>query len=191
MVMVLFGLLAVTDALAHKVTIFAWAEGKTIYTESKFSGGKRVQDGTIEVFAPDGTLLLKGNTDDNGEFSFEAPRISDLKILLTAGMGHQNSWTISAAELGGADAGSAAPAAETEPPAAAAAPASTAGVTAAEVEAIVARQLDQKIKPLNRMVVEMQERGPTVADIFGGIGYIIGLVGLGAYMRYRRDAPKP
>ena len=28
-------------ALAHKIIIFAWVEGDTVFTESKFSGGKR------------------------------------------------------------------------------------------------------------------------------------------------------
>lgn len=88
--MVLLGLLAASDALAHKVTIFAWVEGDTVHTESKFSGGRRVKDGKVEVFDPAGTRLLEGRTNDNGEFSFKAPQVSDLKVLLTAGMGHQN-----------------------------------------------------------------------------------------------------
>ena len=60
-------------------------------------------------------------------------------------------------------------------------------LTAREMEAIIARQLEQKIQPLTRMMVAAQDKGPTVADIFGGIGYILGLVGLGAYVRYRRE----
>lgn len=66
-------------------------------------------------------------------------------------------------------------------------PAAATGLRAEDVEAIVARQLDAKIGPLARMMVDMQDKGPSVADIFGGIGYILGLVGLGAYVRYRRD----
>ena len=60
-------------------------------------------------------------------------------------------------------------------------------LTAREVEAIISRQLEEKIQPLTRMMAAAQDRGPTVADIFGGIGYILGLVGLGAYVRYRRE----
>ena len=94
------GFAALPAAHAHKVTVFAWAEGDRIFTESKFSGGKMVKAGKVEVFDSDGTLLLEGRTDDNGAFAFKAPAITDLKIVLTAGMGHQNSWLISAAELG-------------------------------------------------------------------------------------------
>lgn len=179
-------------AHAHKVTIFAWAEGDTVYTESKFSGGKKVQDGKVEVFDGGGALLLDGRTDAAGEFAFKIPRITDLNIVLTAGMGHRNSWKLTAAELG-PGAGQSAPAVQTTPAPAApppnAAPPDPAGcLSAGDIEAIVSRQLDKRIQPLTRMIADSRSDGPTVSDIMGGIGYIIGLVGLGAYMRYRREA---
>jgi nickel transport protein len=179
------------------VTIFAWAEGDTVYTESKFSGGKKVRNGKVEVFDNAGTLLLAGRTGDDGEFSFRAPQKTDLKIVLTAGMGHQNSWRLGAAELGADVPGpsgpgpapsaamASAPVQETMPSAA------HPGLSAGDVEAIVARQLEQKIEPLTRMLVAAQDRGPTLTDILGGIGYILGLVGLGAYLRYRKDGQGP
>jgi nickel transport protein len=69
------------------VTIFAWVDGDTIHTQSKFSGGKRVHNGEINVFDLDGNLLLKGNTDKNGEFSFKVPKNTSLKIELNSGNG--------------------------------------------------------------------------------------------------------
>lgn len=175
---------------AHKVTLFAWVEGDRVYTESKFSGGKRVKNGTVTVLDSAGNQLLEGKTDDNGEFSFKTPEADGLTIIVNAGMGHRNQWTLSAAELGTAEGGpaatgAAAPAAED--PSGAASPTAVSGLSAAEVEAIVARQLEEKLQPLTHMVVESREKGPSVADIFGGIGYILGLVGLGAYVRYRRE----
>jgi len=177
-------------ALAHKVTIFAWVEGDRVYTESKFSAGKRVKGGTVTVLDSAGNQLLEGRTDDNGEFSFKTPEADGLTVVLLAGMGHRNQWTLSAEELGTAGGDSAAPAvaapaAEEQPEPVSAAVAS--GLSAAEVEAIVARQLEEKLRPLTHMVAESREKGPSVADIFGGIGYILGLVGLGAYVRYRRE----
>ena len=127
-------------AQAHKVTIFAWVEGDRIYTESKFSGGKRVQGGTVTVIDSAGNQLLEGKTDDNGEFSFKTPKADGLTVVLLAGMGHRNQWTLSAEELGTAGGDSAAPAvavpaAEEQPEPVSAAVAS--GLSAAEVEAIV------------------------------------------------------
>jgi nickel transport protein len=176
-------------AQAHKVTIFAWAEGDRVFTESKFSGGKRVKGGTVTVFDPAGNQLLEGRTDDRGEYSFKIPTADGLTVVLNAGMGHGNSWTLSAAELGGAGGEPDRPMPErfpAEPTAAQQADAG--GLSAAEVEAIVARQLDRKLQPLTRMLAAAQEKGPTIGDVVGGLGYIIGLVGLGAYVRYRKES---
>jgi hypothetical protein len=63
---------------AHRVNLFAWVEGDTVHVESKFSGGKKV--------------------DENGEFSFKVPEKTDLKIILIAGRGHRAEWTIAASE---------------------------------------------------------------------------------------------
>ena len=50
-VMVLFVFpLVVKQAFAHKVTIFAWVEGDTVHTESKFSGGRVAKQAPIEVY---------------------------------------------------------------------------------------------------------------------------------------------
>lgn len=182
-----------SSALAHKVFISAWVEGDTVFTESGFGGGKAAKGAKVTVLDADGALLLEGKTDDEGAFSFPAPKIADLTIVLDAGVGHQATWTVSAAELAGSDAGpadgvSTTPAEETASDAAVSA---TPGLSAREVEEIVARQLDEKLRPLNRMMAESRDRGPTLSDILGGIGYILGLVGLSAYIRFRKGRGKP
>jgi nickel transport protein len=189
----LLSVMAIGAAQAHKVTIFAWAEGDRVFTQSKFSGGKRVNNGTVEVFDSRGDLLLTGQTDDQGEFSFVAPAVTDLNIVLTAGMGHQNSWHLSATELSGPSGKAvdakipppvdADPVPVVEPHPGPAVP----GLTPQAVEAIVAQQLEEKLRPLTRLMAAAQEKRPSMSDIFGGIGYILGLVGLGAYLRYRKD----
>ena len=190
-------LILIPLAHAHKVTIFAWAEGETVHTESKFSGGKMVQDGKVEVFDSNGALLLDGRTNDNGEFSFKTPKITNLNIVLTAGMGHKNSWRLSADELGK---GGTVPApvtqaqpehAVSDPCKSAPSPLSGPGMSAQQIEEIVSRQLEKKLQPLTRMVAASQDKGPTISEIIGGIGYILGLVGLGAFIRYRKDGKKP
>ena len=192
----LFWLMFNASALAHNVIVFAWVEGNTVFTESKFSAGKMVKGGRIEVLDVDGALLLEGITDDSGLFSFNTPKIADLTIVLEAGTGHKNTWTVKAAELEGGVAGptedipSVSEESTQKPPGEdvlSVAP----GPTSREVEEIVARQLDEKLRPLNRMMAESRSRGPTLSDIIGGIGYILGLVGLGAYIRFRKERGKP
>jgi len=106
-------------------------------------------------------------------------------------MGHRNSWTLSAAELGAPGADSVetvAASLEAEAAPGPEGPTVPGGLSAGDVEAIVARQLEAKLRPLTRMMVASQDKGPTASDIFGGLGYILGLVGLGAYVRYRRES---
>jgi len=84
---------------AHRVNLFARVEGDTVYVESKFSGAKRVYAGKITVSDSEGTELLSGTTDENGEFSFKVPKRAELKIVLEAGTGHRAEWTIAANEI--------------------------------------------------------------------------------------------
>ena len=81
----------VGSASAHRVNVFAWVEGDMIHVEGKFSGGKKVKAGKISVMDPQGVELLSGRTDDQGKFSFKIPKRTDLRIVLIAGQGHQES----------------------------------------------------------------------------------------------------
>jgi nickel transport protein len=86
-------------AQAHKVNVFAYSEGNTIFTESYFPDGRKVQRGKIEVYDSTGAKLLEGTTDDKGVFNFPTPKKDDLKIILIATMGHKNSFLIKAEEI--------------------------------------------------------------------------------------------
>jgi len=86
-------------AEAHRVNLFAWVEGDIVHVESKFSSGKKVKAGKISVADPKGNELVKGTTNDQGEFSFKIPKKSDLKIVLLTGTGHRAEWTIAASEI--------------------------------------------------------------------------------------------
>ncbi|GAI20495.1 unnamed protein product [marine sediment metagenome] len=63
-------LMPASVVFAHKVNVFAYAEGDTVYTESYFSDGTKVKGGIVEVYDSQGTKLLAGKTDENGEFNF-------------------------------------------------------------------------------------------------------------------------
>src|SRR4030042_7215724 len=62
------------------------------------------------------------------------------------------------------------------------------GVSEAEIEAIVESVIDRKLKPMERMLVKLQESSgkPGFTEIIGGIGYIIGILGIIAYFKARR-----
>ena len=85
---------------AHKVTLFAWVENGMIVTESYFADGKMIKNGRISVFDSKETLLVTGQTDSDGMFSFPVPAEDDLTIILGASAGHRASFKLSREELG-------------------------------------------------------------------------------------------
>jgi nickel transport protein len=183
---------------AHGVNVFAWVEGDTVYVESKFSGGRKVNSGKIIVTDSQGTELLTGTTNDEGEFSFKIPRKTELKIVLLAGAGHRAEWVIPASEMDLSDKKTAPyeeKTAKNEPPGSSKAKIETdaaentqllSGLTQKDLQAAVEEAVEKKLKPLMKMLAESKQRGPTAKDIFGGIGYIIGLVGIAAYIHSRK-----
>ena len=161
-------------ALAHKVMIFAWVEGDTVFTESKFSGGKKAINAQVEIFDKDGKKLLEGKTDNNGEFSFKIPKVSDLRIVLNAAMGHKAEWTVPESEI--REAGAIA-----EKKSARASGPITVGLSKEEVKKIIEDSLDKKLRPIIRMMTESKNTKPSLTEIIGGIGYIFGLMGVALY----------
>lgn len=178
-------------ALAHKVTLFAWVEGDVIHTQSKFFGGKPVQNAAIEVYDHSGVKLLGGTTTEKGDFSFQIPSKEGFSIVVQAGSGHRGEWTMTKADLQGSVAAEpAADSRKSEDIGPRYLPTGGADqVDCAEIQKIVEESLEKKIAPLRKMMVDSRQNQPTVKDILGGIGYIVGIVGIAAYIRARRKNP--
>lgn len=86
-------------AMAHKVNLFAYAEGGKIYTESYFPDGRAVEGGKIQVYDSQDQLILEGVSDKEGFFNFDIPKIDDFNIIINAAMGHKNSFKLKKAEV--------------------------------------------------------------------------------------------
>ncbi len=168
-----------SSALAHNVTIFAWVEGNTVFTESKFSRGKPAKNAQVLVYDREGKKLLEGKTDNKGEFSFKVPKLTDLKIVLNASMGHKAEWTIPESEIletGGAP----------EKKESGDSPdIHTATLSKEEIKQLIDDSLGKKLRPIVRMLTALNEQGPSVTEIIGGIGYIFGLMGIALYFKTR------
>lgn len=174
------------SAFAHKVNVFAYVEGEKIYTESYFNDGKKCIDSKIEVFDNQGNKLLEGLTDKEGEFSFEVPsEDGNLKIVLTASMGHRAEYSISADEIRGSVG---LIKEENEEPVSIVFP-ETSSIDLKEIQSIIEGTLDEKLKPIMREIIEIkksQEDRIFPTEIIGGIGYIIGIFGIAAYFLSRK-----
>lgn len=70
-------------------------------------------------------------------------------------------------------------------------PAPQRAVNAQEVRAIVAEALAGALAPLRRELAAMSSPGPSLRDIIGGLGWIMGLVGIACLFLARRKQHKP
>ncbi|WP_026783490.1 hypothetical protein [Pleomorphomonas koreensis] len=162
-------LLFALPAEAHRLKLFAQATGENIAGYGFFIGGGRPQGADLLVTMPDGTEVSRLKTGADGGFSFAPPAPGRYHLSLAAGDGHFAELDIST------DGTLAAPAAA--PP--------QASVTAdldARIEAAVARQ----IRPLLE-AYEAADGRVRFNDLIGGLGWIVGLFGLWAWLRSRRD----
>ena len=177
------------SVFAHKVNIFAYVEGDKVYTESYFSDGKKCVESKIEVFDNQGNKLLEGLTNEEGMFSFKIPPEDvidgDLKIILTASMGHRAEYIIRADELGDV-AGLIEE--KIEEPVSAVSP-EISSVDLKEIQSLIEDTLDEKLEPIIREMREIrksQEDRISPTEIIGGVGYIIGIFGIIAYFLSRK-----
>jgi nickel transport protein len=177
-------------ALAHKISVFAAADGKTIAGQAYFRDGAPVRNAQVTVFDAAGRKLGQFKTDEAGKFSFQPRSRCDHRFLVDAGDGHAAKYTVRGEELPSSlpTTGQTAPpptaladAAARMPPAGGPPPASAADARApeeslrGELEAI-----RQQIVALRADLAARDEKARW-HDVLGGIGYILGLSGVTFY----------
>ncbi len=174
----------VSKVWAHKVNVFAWVEGDTVFVEGYLPGGKKSQDSLVEVFNPAGIKLLEGRTNEKGEFSFKIPERTDLKIVLTVSMGHKNDFIVPASDFGEVESS---PSSPSQSFAESAKDSSANPTDLNQLEGIIDKALDRKLAPVIKLIRDTRKEGPTITEIVGGIGYIFGLIGVAVYFSNRRN----
>jgi nickel transport protein len=204
----LLALLAL-PAWAHKVNVFAVMENGNITGEGYFAGGGKAQDVPVEVLDSSGNVVAKGVTGPDGAFKITLPQgvSAPIRIVLKAGDGHQNDFTLTAKDLGespqakvlpapssgalpipGMHQVGGAPSAPQGQPDPAQAMSLIESRISALVEAAAAKAVEERLTPLKLELARMaeQERSSRLRDIIGGLGWIIGLVGIVAWFKRPR-----
>ena len=193
---------------AHKVNVFAYAENGRIHSESYFVDGSKCKNSLIEVIDnKTGTKLLEGKTDENGQFSFDIPHATSIKLILYAGTGHQNEYTLSEKEVKEAmlkpekekgnlvvEKKQTVPEKKlqkTEHQASIKHEKNNMDTTSLDIDAVIEQAIDKKLQPVMRILLNLQEKSekPGLTEILGGIGYIIGILGIIAYFKGRTKKP--
>lgn len=179
-------LIVPTLSMAHRVNLFAWVEGDTVYTESFFSDGTKSVDSRIDVFNSEGAILLTGQTDEEGKFAFKIPEKGDLRIVLNDSMGHRAEHVLSAGEMAGM-AGSGYDR-DGQNPTEMEGEKEVLVIHKETIKSLMEEVLNEKLGPILRKLAVSEKKGPALSEIIGGIGYIFGLIGVALYFSNRNKA---
>lgn len=182
----LFFVFFASEALAHKITTFAYVENGIVYTETYFSDGTRAKNAKVMVYdAKTNKLLLTGTTDAKGCFHFKPPAITDLKIVVEAELGHRAVAKVGAKELSAG--GEAVSSPQTTPVSSSVKPTLTTVPQAAaeDMRQMIREEMRRQLKPVFEEIVQIKQRmdRPSLGEVFGGIGYIFGIFGIWAYFQ--------
>lgn len=198
-------------AFAHKVNIFAYVENGQVVVDAYYSKSKKVNAGKVVVVdAATKEELLNTVTDEKGFLRFPIPTKAatarhDLKLVLVAGEGHQSVTLVSAEEFeprtapaasGPVKSGPQADVKQTAQPMVKTADQQPLGPVPVQVmseaaleqlvERAVDRAVERKMAPVRQMLQQQAETGPGMVEIIGGIGYILGLFGVAAFVAAKR-----
>ncbi len=177
-----------STAYAHKVNVFAYVEGDQVYIQGYFSDGSKAKNSEVTVYTSDGRELSKGQTSEDGEFTFPTQgKQQALRVVLNAGMGHQASYDIPNDEMADTTAtASPPPSQDTAPRVDEPLAGGDSAVPARISEAAVRKAVAEGVLPLAREISELKERRG-FSDIVGGIGFIVGILGIVAYLKAKQE----
>lgn len=181
---------------AHRLNVFAWLENDRIIVECNFGEKRPARNAKVSVFdSADNALLDSGMTNNEGQFVFDVPTAiangHGLIIVVNAGDGHQNEWRMEASELYAAASLTAGFAEaklqeeKTAKPSSIAThlpPLSANYLTREEAKSL----LESSLGPIRQELAKLNNKAPSLSDIIGGLGWIMGLVGIALYFKSKK-----
>jgi len=187
--------LSTTPAHAHKLHVFATADGSTIAGEVYAAGGAPIRNATLLVQGPNGEKLGQTKTDAEGKFHFDARQKIDHTFVLDDGSGHGARYTVPADEVSSV-ASAETPSAPVEEPQSAPKPRPenaskkpAASPTEIHTHGPADRHddVELQLKAIHTQIVQLRrqidayEQRIRFHDILGGLGVIAGVTGLVYY----------
>ncbi|WP_210093899.1 cobalt ABC transporter permease [Ruegeria sp. HKCCSP346] len=175
---------APVPALAHKVIAGVFESGDVIEGEIGFSNGDMASGTEVIVTGLDGAELGRSVTDADGFFVYTPTSAVAHTFFADLGAGHVAEVTMPAEDVARimgiavAENGDLSSAAVTQA-------SGSAASLSAEEQQVIAKAIRDELRPLRREIAAYREQND-LQTILGGIGYIVGLFGLGFYMAARR-----
>ena len=56
-------------------------------------------------------------------------------------------------------------------------------ITRQELEKVLNEALDKKLHPIMKLLAESRQHGVSAKDVFAGLGYIFGIMGIAIYLK--------
>ncbi|WP_171230732.1 cobalt ABC transporter permease [Ruegeria sp. HKCCA4008] len=175
---------APVPVLAHKVIAGVFESGDVIEGEIGFSNGDMASGTEVIVTGPDGAELGRSVTDADGFFVYTPTSAVAHTFFADLGAGHVAEVTMSAEDVARIMGVAVAENGDSSSAALAQASGSAASLSAEEQQ-VIAKAVRDELRPLRREIAAYREQND-LQTILGGIGYIVGLFGLGFYMAARR-----
>lgn len=147
-------------ASAHGVDLLVLPEGSQLVGHAAYEGGSPVSKAEVSVIDSEGAIVDTLLTDEEGRFSYTPDARGDYTFVVKTADGHYVE-TKATATMGGP--------AESH----------------VEGDDSVRQIVQEEIAPV-RVQLDALERKYRFRDILGGIGYIVGIVGLMAWVQGRR-----
>jgi nickel transport protein len=186
-----------TPALAHRLQVFASADGVEIIGSAYFAGGAKASGVKIVIQDATGQSLATLTTAADGSFRYRAQTATDHLVVADSGDGHRAQWLVTAAELAAPDFKSPQPpffkggldasffkGGLSSPPLEKGGLGGIGGIDAAQLAAIE-QAVARHIRPL-REELQIAAGRAQFRDILGGIGYIFGFTGILLWWRSRK-----
>ena len=201
---------------AHKINVFAWLDGDQVHIDAYFTKSSKVLYAPVKVLDLRGNLLLSGNTDEHGQWGFYLKDLNQLppdglEVVVEEASGHKAEYTLTRQDL--AEAHKPKPSRESHPKALAENSETQSGMAPSpndversgpvqisdidQIQAVFAEVLDSRLQPISnalvaqqKLLIEERDRGPSVSEIVGGVGWIVGLFGMLGYFLNRRTGQK-
>lgn len=180
----LMGVLSASSALAHGIQLNIEIEGGQITGTAHYSRSKPVRDAQVRLLdVENGQLLVQERTDQEGRFSPIIPEAImehpvDLSLVVDDGAGHRARRTLAANTLKRDAPSASASQTRAEPKMA---------LSEEQLSLIVERAVQRQLEPLYEQLADDHTHLSAI-DVFAGIGYLVGVGGLIAWVRSRRQS---
>ncbi len=194
----LLAFLVPRTAQAHRVSVFAWFDGKTITGKAYYSNGRPASMATLLIKRDGKAQCYRLKTNMQGDFTFRPPGPGRYLLELHAGEGHRANTTVSVAPLARSSSPSTslglqhgeqgrakpAPGEQPEGPGKSALGCCGCG----DIRQIINFALEKRLVPISKELetLAIAETRVTLKDVIAGFGYIMGIMGIWAYISSRK-----